>query len=206
MLGVFEGMGLAAACDGPMHPPRSDAELVDAARRGDRDAFGELVVRHQERVYNLSLRFLGNPTAAEDLAQRVFISAFTQLKHFKGEAAFTTWIYRITFNESVTVRRTEGRRRAVSIHGADEGLIAEPAETDDPAEALTQQEERGALHRALQEIGAEDRKILLMREMEEMPYEQIAAVLQIPVGTVRSRLHRAREALRAALGEGVRRT
>lgn len=180
--------------------PRSDAELVTAARRGDGDAFSELVVRHQDRVMNLVMKFVHNPTVAEDVSQRVFINAFTRLKEFKGDAAFTTWIYRIAFNESISTLRYEGRRKAASIYSDEDGLIAEPAAPHDPSQHLEREEARSILQKALKRIDPEDRKILLLREMEEMSYEEISGILGIPVGTVRSRLHRAREALREVLG------
>lgn len=184
----------------PPNDKRADAELVAAARRGDNDAFGALVVRHQDRVYNIVLKYVGNAAAAEDVSQRVFINAFTRLKDFQDKAQFTTWVYRIAFNESITYMRYEGRRRAVSIYSGDnDGLIAEPAIDADPASTGEHEDRRALLQAALAQIDPEDRKILLLRELEEMSYEQIAEVLEVPVGTVRSRLHRAREALRDIL-------
>lgn len=195
-------MATHVIADGAMMRPRSDADLVAASRKGDGDAFSELVVRHQDRVYNLVMKFVRNPTLAEDVVQRVFINAYQRVRDFKGDAAFTTWIYRIAFNESVSTMRYEGRRRGPSIYGDGDGLIVEPEDTHDPSEGLEREDRRALLMKALSLIAEEDRRLLLLREMEELPYDEIASILDIPVGTVRSRLHRAREALRAAIGTG----
>ena len=186
--------------DGATMRPRSDAELVSAARKGDGDAFSELVIRHQDRIYNLVMKFVRNATLAEDVVQRVFINAYQRVGDFKGDAAFTTWIYRIAFNESVSTMRYEGRRRGPSIYGDGGGLIVEPEDAHDPSEGIEREDQRALLMKAMQLIEEEDRKLLLLRELEELPYDEIASILDIPVGTVRSRLHRARESLRAALG------
>lgn len=197
-------MATSVLVDGAMMRPRSDAELVAASRRGDGDAFSELVVRHQDRVFNLVMKFVRNPTLAEDVVQRVFINAYQRIRDFKGDAAFTTWIHRIAFNESISTMRYEGRRRGPSIYTEGDGLLVEPEDTHDPSESLDREDRRAMLMKALQTIEEEDRRLLLLRELEELPYEEIASILDIPVGTVRSRLHRAREALREALaGRGA---
>ena len=186
--------------EGPNGQPEDDADRVARARAGDTRAFDDLVRAHQDRVYNLLLRFLNNRDHAGEVAERVFINAWTQLKNFKGDSRFSTWLYRIAFNESVTFRRYEGRRRAASIYSEEEGgLAVDPADDRDPSEPLHAEDARRTLERALSHLDDDDRRILLLREVEGLPYEEIAAALDVPVGTVRSRLHRAREALRERL-------
>lgn len=175
---------------------RSDAELLAAAQAGHRDAFSDLVLRHQDRIYRLALKFVRRPDLAEDVAQRVFLNAYARLAEFKAEAAFTTWLYRIAFNESVSTLRYEKRRRMAPIQ---EGAGEAPAVDGNPSEAMEREEARSRVQAALARIDPEDRALLLMREMEGLDYSRIAQVLEVPVGTVRSRLHRAREALRAEL-------
>jgi RNA polymerase sigma-70 factor (ECF subfamily) len=179
--------------------PASDADLVHAARAGDKEAFSELVLRHQDRVCNLVTKFTRRPDLAEDVAQKVFINAFRRLGEFEGGAAFSTWLYRIAFNESISALRSEGRRRTISLDaGGEDGPAFEPAADPLPPEGSERREERDRLQTALARINPEDRQILLLREMEGLDYAQISSILEVPVGTVRSRLHRARESLREA--------
>jgi RNA polymerase sigma-70 factor (ECF subfamily) len=186
-----------------MGPP-SDEELIRRARGGDRDAFGMLVERHQDRIYNAVLRIVGNTAAAEDVTQKVFVNAFLRIREFTGGSLFTTWLYRIAHNEAISNLRYEGRRRAVSLDRTssdeEEPSLPEPPDMNaDPAAAAERQEDVEMLHRALARLDPEDRSILVLREMEGLSYEEIASAMSIPIGTVRSRLYRAREALRKSL-------
>jgi RNA polymerase sigma-70 factor (ECF subfamily) len=176
-----------------------DRELVLRCQRQDPDAFNELVTRHQDRIYAAVARFCGNDEDACDITQRAFINAYRKIQEFKGDAAFSTWIYRIAFNQAVSHRR-ENRRPAVSIYSAkDEELIAEPADDSAPGERLESLETQKKVQQALDLLDEGDRQIILLKDLQGHSYEEIAEILQVPKGTVRSRLHRARLELKAKL-------
>jgi len=174
----------------------SDRDLLQRARRGDGDAFGMLVVRHQDRIYTGVLRFCGDAEDARDIAQRAFINAWRRLDSFKEDSAFSTWMYRIAFNESVSFRREGGRRRAASLDGE---KAAEPADDRRPGDRMESAEAQGKVQEALNRLDPEERKILILKELEDRSYDEIAEILEVPKGTVRSRLFRARESLRDVL-------
>ena len=176
-----------------------DRDLVERARRGDGDAFGMLVVRHQDRIYTAVLRFCGDAEDARDIVQRAFLNAWRRLASFKGDSAFSTWMYRIAFNESVSFRREGGRRKLVSLQGRDGEPGPEPADDRRPGDRLDSDENRRKVQEALNLLDPEERKILILKELDDRSYDEIAEILEIPKGTVRSRLFRAREALREKL-------
>jgi RNA polymerase sigma-70 factor (ECF subfamily) len=174
---------------------RPDDELVRAFLQGDREAFGTLVERHERRVYNLAFRMLGNAEDARDTAQDVFITCLRKLSGFRGASTFTTWVHRITVNACYDALRKRGREEPV---GDEEGGFPEPpTSAPDLAEtaALTVD-----IQRALLRVPEEFRVVLVMHDVQGVPYEEIAEALGAPVGTVKSRLHRGRVALARALG------
>ncbi len=177
-------------------PQPSDRELVTRAQRGDRFAFDQLVLRHQDRVFNAVFRFCGNQEDACDITQRAFILAYRKMAEFKGDAAFSTWMYRIAFNQSVSFRREGGRQRSISIYGKEEDLIVEPEVAHNPTERMEGQEQAKQVQKALLMLEEGDRRIIVLKDLEDRSYDDIAVVLEIPKGTVRSRLHRARLELR----------
>ncbi len=184
-----------------MSPSESpgDRELIERARKGDGDAFGILVVRHQDRIYTAVLRFCGDAEDARDIVQRAFLNAWRRLGTFKGDSAFSTWMYRIAFNESVSFRREGGRRKLVPLASGDDDPGPEPADDRAPSDRLESAENRAKVQEALNQLDPEERKILILKELEDRSYDEIAEILEIPKGTVRSRLFRAREALREKL-------
>jgi len=173
----------------------ADRELVDRARRGDGDAFGLLVVRHQDRIYTAVLRFCGDAEDARDIVQRAFLNAWRRLESFKGDAAFSTWMYRIAFNESVSFRREGGRRRLAPLTES----APEPADDRRPGDRLDSAEARGQVQQALSLLDPDERKIIILKELDGRSYDEISEIMEIPKGTVRSRLFRAREVLRDKL-------
>ena len=175
-----------------------DRELVVRCQRNENRAFDELVARHQDRIYTAISRFCGNAEDACDITQRAFINAFRKIGEFKGDAAFSTWIYRIAFNQAVSFRR-ENRRTAVSIYSKDDEILAEPAEERNPTEQMESQETQRKVQQALDLLEDADRQIILLKDLQGASYDEIAEVLQIPKGTVRSRLHRARLELKTKL-------
>ncbi len=175
-----------------------DRDLVVRCQHNDPDAFAELVARHQDRVYTAITRFCGDSEDACDITQRAFINAFRKIHDFKGDAAFSTWIYRIAFNQAISFRR-EHKRPSVSIYSKDDELIAEPADDRSPAEGLESRETQKKVQQALDQLEESDRQIILLKDLQGHSYDEISEILQVPKGTVRSRLHRARLELKSRL-------
>ena len=177
-----------------------DAELVRRFREGDRDAFGTLVERHRDRVYRVCLRVTGDAEEALDASQEAFLSALRNLDRFRGDAAFTTWIHRIAVNASYD--RLRGRARAPMLHVvADDGSQPEPGPVvPDPADAVADATDVAA---GLAGVPEEFRAALVLADVEDLPYDEISAILEVPVGTVKSRVHRGRIALARAMGVGT---
>lgn len=177
-----------------------DSELVRRCRTGLAEAFDVLVQRHQEKIFNAVLRFCGNWDNASDITQRAFINAFRKIKDFKGESAFSTWMYRIAFNQSVSFRREQSRQRSTSLYsGPDNEMSVEPAVDAAPTEKLESDDDRRLVHKALQELEEQDRRIIVLKDLNDCSYDDIASILEVPKGTVRSRLHRARMELKEKL-------
>lgn len=175
----------------------SDAACVRRLQRGDIDAFEILVRRHEKTIFNLVYRMLGDYDDAAETSQEVFLSAYRAIGQFRGEANFSTWLYRIALNHATTRRKSAALRqkRFVAIDGTD--MI--DSDQIGPAETLEKKELRERVQRALSELEPEDATVILLRDLQDVPYEDVARVLKIPVGTVKSRLHRARQALKAKL-------
>jgi RNA polymerase sigma-70 factor (ECF subfamily) len=177
-----------------------DQRLITASLRGDAAAFGELVRRYQDRLYNTVYRLLGNAEDAQDVVQDAFLNAYQSLDSFKGDAQFFTWLYRIAVNTAISFKRKQ--RPALSLDGRNGQDSVEPPDTSDaarPGLALERREEERRVQQALNRLSPEHRAVLIMKEMEGLKYEAMAEVLGVPVGTVRSRLHRARTELRELL-------
>lgn len=185
--------GTAESAAGP-----SDADLVRAARGGDAGAFRALFLRYQDRVYRMAHRMIGDREEATDLAQEVFLTVHRSLDRFEERSRFSTWLYRVTVNRC----RDELRKRASVKHTRpgplDPGLPV-PVAGAGPADAASSRETARIVQEALLALPEESREICILRDIEGLSYEEIAAALDLPVGTVRSRLFRARAALRDLL-------
>lgn len=182
----------------PDDPSSDDARLIDRTLAGEPAAFGELVLRYQDRLYNALVRVLGSAEDARDVAQEAFVQAFVKLETFRGAAAFYSWLYRIAFNLAMSHARRGRATRSLDALRAESGQ--EPIDGQPTAEAGLAGKERVMLvQRALNELSAEYRQMIVLRELEGCRYEQIAEILGLPIGTVRSRLFRARLALRDRL-------
>lgn len=174
-------------------------ELARAAAGGDETAFGELVRLFEKKVYNLALRMCGNPEDAADAAQDAFLAAWKGLPNFRGEAGFSTWLYRLTSNAAIDhLRRTKRQRGEASLD--DEALRLDVADDAPSPQARAEGEElRAAVLSGLAQLSDGHRQALTLRELQELSYEEIAAVLEVDLGTVKSRIFRARSALRKIL-------
>jgi RNA polymerase sigma-70 factor (ECF subfamily) len=174
-----------------------DRRLIDACLGGDPDAFGALVRRYQDRLYRTAFRLVGNAEDARDVVQEAFLHAYQALDGFKGDARFFTWLYRIAVNTAISLKRK--KHLAASSLGGEPAEPADPSAHGRPGHALEQAEQGTRVQRALARLSPEHRAVLVMKEIEGQKYEAMAEILQVPVGTVRSRLHRARMELRELL-------
>lgn len=175
-----------------------ERRLLQKAQEGDRKAFEALVALHSRRVYNLALGYTGRHHDAEEIAQTVFVKVWKALPQFRGASAFSTWLYRLTLNACTDHYRRERKRRGdLSLDDPDLSPIRDAAPS--PEEIVIQREEEAILRKALAELPEQHRVILILREMDGLDYQEIAQVLEIQVGTVKSRLARARRALREKL-------
>jgi RNA polymerase sigma-70 factor (ECF subfamily) len=177
-----------------------DAQLIDEALAGDSAAFGRLVTKYQDRLYNTLVHVVGSTHEAYDVAQDAFVQAFLKLGSFHRNSAFYTWLYRIAFNVAVSRRRRQ--KPTASIEQGREVTGSEPVSRDDgPTDRLDREERVAQVQQALGSLSEEYRTVLVLRELDGCCYETIAEILDLPVGTVRSRLHRARLELREQLKE-----
>lgn len=182
-----------------------DLSLIEQTLAGDREAFGRLVLRYQDRLFGTLVHMLGSIHDARDVAQEAFLSAFEKLDTFRKEASFYSWLFRIAYNAAVTNRRKSKRDRA-SLDAQYETSGHEPPDenpTADPAHDLHAQERVQLVRDALDQLSPEYRDVLVMKEFDSMKYEEIAAVLNCPIGTVRSRIFRARLELKEILERSI---
>ena len=177
-----------------------DRRLIADCLGGRRDAFGELVSQYQARLYNSALRLVLSPEDAADVVQDTFLSAYQALHTFKGDAEFFTWLYRIAFNTAISLKRKKKPSVSLENHTRETGLDPDdPSEYVKPSAALERTEDEQQLSDAIARLSAEHRDVLVLKDLEGMKYEEIAEVLEVPIGTIRSRLHRARLELRDLL-------
>lgn len=186
----------------------SDEFLVAQAQRGDAAAFGRLVERHQDAIFNGICRMVSQREDAEDLAQDTFVKAFRNIAGFQGRSKFYTWLYAIGLNVVISHRRKMGVRRRVAHLSLSEGDEREAhrdvADPGDPPEAAAERAEVGArIEQAIAQLDDGYRTVVVLRDIEGFDYETIAGLLECPQGTVKSRLHRARLALREMLKDLV---
>jgi RNA polymerase sigma-70 factor (ECF subfamily) len=172
-----------------------DASLIAATLAGDTAAFGRLVGLYQDRLYNSLLRVLGSPEDARDLTQDAFVQAYVKLKSFRGSSAFYTWLYRIAFN--LAMSHTRRSHKMASLDGVKTNWGNEPMDGQPAPDAeYLRREQVELVHAGLAALSMDYRRILVLREIEGCRYEEIAEILELPIGTVRSRLFRARMQLR----------
>lgn len=187
-------------------PPAADLDLVHRAQRGDGQAFAALTLRYQDRVYNTCLRLCCSQADAADLAQTTFLKALESISQFRAGSGFFTWLYRIAVNQFLAGRRGQRRRSELLAEHArgDPRLRAET--WDDAGGDLERRELHERLERALAQLDPEFRAAVVLRDVDGLDYERIADVLEVPVGTVKSRIHRGRMMLRELLSDEPRKT
>ncbi|UTP71673.1 RNA polymerase sigma factor RpoE [Alteromonas sp. LMIT006] len=181
----------------------TDQQLVDKVQQGDKKAFNLLVLKYQNRVSSLVARYVKNSGDVADVTQEAFIKAYRALPNFRGESAFYTWLYRIAVNSAKNYLVSQSRKPPASDVDAQEAEFYEGAdalhENSSPERSLLTKEIEKYLYQAIDKLPDELRMAITLREMEGMSYEDIASVMECPVGTVRSRIFRAREAIDAVI-------
>lgn len=177
--------------------PADEAQLIHRARNGDQNAFSQLLERFEKPVYHQALRMVGHAEDAADLTQEVFLKVWQGLPGFQGDSSFSTWLYRLTSNACIDFLRREKRRRGtLSLDDEERELAAQlPDPAPTPQRALEQQELRQALEAGLAQLSDEHRQVLVLRELNGLSYDEIAQVLSLSPGTVKSRIARARLSL-----------
>lgn len=184
---------------------QDDEELVRHYLAGDKRAFDVLIRRYQDRIFNFSLRFTANPSDAEDIVQETFLKAYRGIDRFRGDAKFSTWLFQIAKNLCIN-KFHRGRRRMehrqVSIHESeqdDRPLLQLESDAASPQDMAISAETQSQLEAAIAELDPHYRAALILRDVEDLDYAEIAGILDVPVGTVKSRIHRARTELQKKL-------
>ena len=182
----------------PVRTHLEDSELVTRIQNGERDLFSELVRRYQDRIYTQCLRQMGSTEIASELAQDIFIKIFQNIQRFRHDCAVSTWIFRIAINHCINQKQRQYRRK----HNAHEPLEGnnpeQPRELAGKSNVLQDvqsQEWRKHIDHAMAQLDPEQREILILRELQELSYDEISEILELPLGTVKSRMHRARTSL-----------
>ena len=183
----------------PTNPDDTDQELVRRVQAGDQTAFNLLVLKYQHRVLKLVGRFVNDAAEAEDVAQEAFLKAYRALASFRGDSAFYTWLYRIAINTAKNALVSQRRRPVdfdLDLQDPDQyDRHAKLKEADTPEGVLLTDEIRAVVEEAMAELPEDLRTAIVLRELEGLSYEEIAEAMDCPVGTVRSRIFRAREAI-----------
>jgi RNA polymerase sigma-70 factor, ECF subfamily len=187
----------------------NDHLLIEALRSGDERAYEQLLGRFQQPVYTLAVRLLNNQAEAYDVVQEVFLKVFRNIEHFRGESTLKTWIYRITVNEAHNARRWFSRHRSreidLDLETEDNRNWSETIADNgrSPFEVTLDREQAGLIENALSRINPVFREAVVLRDITDLSYDEIAMVLGVSLGTVKSRILRGREALREQLAEGL---
>jgi len=186
----------------------TDKELVKRVQKGDKGAFDLLVLKYEHKIVNLVMRYVRDPETALDISQEAFIKAYRALPRFRGDSAFYTWLYRIAVNTAKNHLAAQRRRPMdieLDLQDPDQyGLHAKLKETDTPEAVSLSDELQEILERAIQALPDDLRTAIVLRELDGMSYEEIAQTMDCPVGTVRSRIFRARDAIGKKVGVLIR--
>jgi len=186
----------------------SDKKLVERVQKGDKGAFDLLVLKYQHKIVNLVMRYVRDPELAQDISQEAFIKAYRALPRFRGDSAFYTWMYRIAVNTAKNHLAAQ-RRRPMDVEldlqdPEQYDLHAKLKETDTPEGVTLSNEVKETVERAIAALPEDLRTAIVLRELEGMSYEEIAQTMECPVGTVRSRIFRARDAIGKKVGSLIR--
>ena len=176
---------------------KDQENIIARARRGDADAFEQLVVAYRDQVFRLALRMCGNEADADEVAQEAFLSAWKALPNFRGDSRFSTWLYQLTSHAAIDLMRREKRQ----IAAEDITEVSAPDPGPSPQQQAERSETRQAVRDAMGQLSPEYRQIVVLRFLQELSYEEIGVVLKLPPGTVKSRLNRAKAQLKDILSK-----
>ena len=181
-----------------------ERELIRRAKQGDMLAFEELILQHEKIVYNLALRMMNHSEDAQDISQEVFLKAYRSLQNFDERSAFSTWLYRITHNTCIDEMRKRKGKQSYSLEeeleSADGSLQRQVADAGDtPEESLMRKEQKSEILQALDTLSEEHKAAIILRDVKGMAYEEIAEILELSLGTVKSRISRARNQLKTEI-------
>lgn len=178
-----------------------EKELIAKAKQGDMQAFEELILKHEKIVYNVAFRMMNHSEDAKDISQEVFLKAYRNIKNFDERSMFSTWLYRITTNTCIDEMRKRKGKQSYSLEeelenedGSMQRQIAD--EGDTPEESLMRGEEKGEILQALDTLSEEHRAAIILRDVKGLSYEEISEIIELPMGTVKSRISRARNQLK----------
>ncbi len=183
-----------------------DEELVSRCNHGDKEAFSELVLKYQKKVFNVAYRFVGDQEEANDLAQEIFAAAYQNLKKFRGDSKFSTWLFQIATNRGKN-RFKYLKRRGFFVNKSSQNQDDEgegyqrviPDTTTNPENILSSRQVQKVVQDAIEELEPDHKEIVILRDIEGFSYEEIARMLDLPEGTTKSRLHRARMVIKEKL-------
>ena len=176
---------------------KDQENIIARARRGDADAFEQLVAAYRDQVFRLALRMCGNEADADEVAQEAFLSAWKALPNFRGDSRFSTWLYQLTSHAAIDLMRRE--KRQIAAEDIADVSAADPGPS--PQQQAEQSETRQVVRDAVLQLTPEYRQIVVLRYLEELSYEEIGAALKLPAGTVKSRLNRAKAQLKDILSK-----
>ena len=176
---------------------KDQENIIARARRGDADAFEQLVVAYRDQVFRLALRMCGNEADADEVAQEAFLSAWKALPNFRGDSRFSTWLYQLISHAAIDLMRREKRQ----IAAEDITEVSAPDPGPSPQQQAERSETRQAVRDAMGQLSPEYRQIVVLRFLQELSYEEIGVVLKLPPGTVKSRLNRAKSQLKDILSK-----
>lgn len=184
-----------------MNERSQEQQWVSAARRGDETAFESLIRLYEKRVFSLTLRMCGDRELAAEAAQEAFLSVWQALPSFRGDSSFATWLYRLTSNACVDLLRREGRHRAAAGPSLDDedANVDVPDQAPGPHQLAECSELREGIEAGLRALSPDHRQVLILREMHQLSYDEISGILDVDVGTVKSRINRGRKQLRKFL-------
>jgi RNA polymerase sigma-70 factor (ECF subfamily) len=181
--------------------PQDDRQLVRRIQAGDRQAFETLLDAYEARIYRLALRFTGSVPDAEDVTQEIFLGIYKSIGNFRGNSALSTWIYRVAMNHCLEYRR---KRKLDSVPYNEELTLISQDWREDPVQAANQQELAERVEAAINSLSPHHREVVVLHELQGLTYQEVATALNVPVGTVKSRLSNAFRRLRDQLGGYVR--
>jgi RNA polymerase sigma-70 factor (ECF subfamily) len=183
----------------PSFTEQEEANLVAASKKGNQDSFAQLVQQHQRRVFNLVFRMLQQYEEANEVTQETFLAAWQGLPSFRGDARFSTWLYRIAYNCALKQLEQRKRDKAVQIGMQAEQLIANAGQEQRVDAELESHARQALVHEQLANLPAKYRVVLVLRHLQDMTYEEMAEILTMPVGTIKTHLFRARNLLKERL-------